>query len=66
MAQAIIGLAHSLRLEVVAEGVETREQLDCLIRLAGEEGFIAQGYYFSRPLSAQAFQLRVDTVGFSP
>ena len=66
VAQAIIGLAHSLRLEVVAEGVETREQLDCLIRLAGEEGFIAQGYYFSRPLSAQAFQLRVDTVGFSP
>ncbi|MDP2833331.1 MAG: EAL domain-containing protein [Pseudomonadota bacterium] len=65
VAQAIIGLAKSLRLEVVAEGVETREQLDCLIQLAGAEGFIAQGYYFAKPMPAAEFERRV-VGGFLP
>jgi diguanylate cyclase (GGDEF)-like protein len=48
---AIVNLAHSLRLTAVAEGVETREQLEYL-QLVGCD--IAQGYYFARPAPAKA------------
>jgi diguanylate cyclase (GGDEF)-like protein/PAS domain S-box-containing protein len=47
---AIITMAQSLKLDVVAEGVETQEQLDFL-RARGCAA--AQGYYFSRPLPAE-------------
>ena len=47
LAQAIIALASSLKLKVVAEGVETREQLDILRRCGCQE---LQGFVFSRPL----------------
>jgi EAL domain-containing protein (putative c-di-GMP-specific phosphodiesterase class I) len=56
VAQAVISLARSLRLEVVAEGVETDLQLQCLTELAGAGGFIAQGYYFARPMPAAEFE----------
>jgi len=49
---AIIRLAHSLDLEVVAEGVETKEQLGCLRELNCEQ---LQGYFFSRPIPGQEF-----------
>ena len=46
---AILALAHGLGLGVVAEGVETLDQLQVLARHGCE---FAQGYYFSRPLPA--------------
>jgi len=48
---AIITMCHSLGLEVVAEGVETRAQ-EAFLRERGCTG--AQGYFFSRPLTAEA------------
>jgi EAL domain-containing protein (putative c-di-GMP-specific phosphodiesterase class I) len=47
IAEAIIGLAHALRLEVIAEGIEHPEQLACLEDLGCEYG---QGHLFSRPV----------------
>ena len=54
--QAVISLARSLHLDVVAEGVETELQLRCLTDLAGKEGFIAQGYLFAKPMAAREFE----------
>jgi diguanylate cyclase (GGDEF)-like protein/PAS domain S-box-containing protein len=56
VAQAVVSLASSLRLEVVAEGVETAEQLACLTQLAGKEGFISQGYYYAPPVAPDQFE----------
>ena len=52
IALAVIALAHSLGHNVIAEGVETEAQLD-FMRDHGCEAM--QGYYFSKPLSAESF-----------
>jgi EAL domain-containing protein (putative c-di-GMP-specific phosphodiesterase class I) len=50
--KAIIAMAHNLDMKVLAEGVETEEQLDFLRSHYCEE---VQGYYYSQPVSADEF-----------
>ena len=51
--RAIVSLAHSLRLKVVAEGVETPDQLDFLKTLGCDQ---YQGFHFSTPVSPADFE----------
>ena len=53
IARAIIAMAHSLNMTVIAEGVETQEQLDFLRNHACDE---VQGYLLGRPMTAQQFE----------
>lgn len=55
--KAIIYLGHSLRLQVIAEGVETKDQMDFLTLYDCNEG---QGYYYDEPLSADNFKSFVE------
>lgn len=50
LVNATIAMAHSLGLKVIAEGVETKEQL---ANLKTQDCEYAQGYYFSRPVSPE-------------
>ncbi|MDZ7841155.1 MAG: EAL domain-containing protein [Gammaproteobacteria bacterium] len=56
LVHAIISLAHLLKMNVVAEGVETEEQSDCLRLLSCNE---VQGFLFSKPLSADLFEAKL-------
>ena len=62
---AIISVAHALNLCVIAEGVESKGQLDFLISRKCTE---FQGYYFSKPLGAEHFadllRMRESTAGY--
>ncbi|MBS4099528.1 MAG: EAL domain-containing protein [Sulfuricella sp.] len=53
IALAIVSLSHNLKLSVIAEGVETEAQLNFLRARGCDE---MQGYYFSKPLPAAAFE----------
>jgi diguanylate cyclase (GGDEF)-like protein/PAS domain S-box-containing protein len=52
IALSVISLAHNLNMRVIAEGVETREQVQFLTERGCDE---MQGYYFSRPVNAESF-----------
>ncbi|WP_342116177.1 putative bifunctional diguanylate cyclase/phosphodiesterase [Pseudoduganella sp. OTU4001] len=54
IAKAIIAMAHSLNLSVVAEGVETEEQV-AFLSDAGCD--VMQGYYFARPMPAEQLEV---------
>ncbi len=55
--QAVISLAHGLGIDVVAEGIETAEQLGWLRELVCDRG---QGYYYARPLPADELTILLD------
>lgn len=50
--EAIIAMGHSLKLKVLAEGIETAEQLQFLRRLKCDQG---QGFYYGHPMTPEAF-----------
>jgi EAL domain-containing protein (putative c-di-GMP-specific phosphodiesterase class I) len=58
LVQAILSLAHSLGLQVVAEGVERRDQMDVLMQMNCD---LMQGYLFARPRPADDIPSLVDS-----
>ena len=63
IASAIISMAKSLHLKVIAEGVENKEQLAFL---QSQGCYEIQGYFFSRPLPAKDFKLFVEQWNSKP
>ncbi|WP_030129592.1 bifunctional diguanylate cyclase/phosphodiesterase [Pseudomonas sp. QTF5] len=63
LVSAIISLGKSLKLTIIAEGVETLEQLNFLKALQCEEG---QGYYFSKAVEPEAFVQYLRSVQPAP
>lgn len=55
--ETIISLAHNIGLEVVAEGVEQKEQLDMLVKYKCE---LIQGYYISKPINFEKVVLKLQ------
>ena len=55
LAQAIVAMGRSLQLRVIAEGVETAEQLALLVGFQCDE---AQGYLLARPMPAEDMRLQ--------
>ena len=47
---AVVALAHGLRVEVTAEGIERQDELDAVIRLGCDRG---QGFFFAKPMPAR-------------
>ncbi|HPP74600.1 MAG TPA: EAL domain-containing protein [Armatimonadota bacterium] len=63
IAGAVIAMAHSLKLKVIAEGVETLEQLEFLKSINCDE---MQGYFISRPVPAEEFHHLLWMQRYSP
>ncbi|WP_142318402.1 GGDEF domain-containing phosphodiesterase [Bacillus cereus] len=59
--QTIISLAHTLNMKVIAEGVETKEQLTVLQKNAC---YLIQGYYYSKPLNGDEFINFLSTIQY--
>ncbi|PSH03352.1 MAG: GGDEF domain-containing response regulator [Acidobacteria bacterium] len=60
--RTIVSLAHNLRMKVVAEGVETTDQVNLLMGMSCDS---VQGYYFSHPMIAEEIEALLGTnLGF--
>ncbi|EAR62343.1 EAL domain-containing protein [Neptuniibacter caesariensis] len=55
--RAIVAMGQSMNLNVIAEGIETQEQIDLLLKL---ECFEGQGYFYSKPLPEEQFLAYLD------
>lgn len=53
LCEAIIVMGHKLGMKLVAEGIETKEQLDLLLSAGCDYG---QGYWFSKPIPSEEFE----------
>jgi len=60
---AIVSLGHTLNLKVIAEGVETPEQLEFLQMLGCDQ---YQGFHYSRPMPAEEFAELIRRDGSGP
>ena len=60
IARAVIALAKSLNLNIIAEGVETKEQRDFIVENGCEN---IQGYYYSKPIPADEFEIILTKMG---
>ncbi len=56
MVEIIIDIASYLKVPVIAEGVETKEQVEVLKKLGCD---IVQGFYFSKPLPPEEFEIKI-------
>ena len=56
--KAVIEMAHSIGIEIVAEGIETKEHMDAMVELGVD---YIQGYYFARPLDEHQFLSFIQT-----
>ena len=56
MVELILNIGNKLKIPVVAEGVETRTQVQILKKMGCD---LVQGYYFARPLPADDFEARI-------
>lgn len=52
LTKTIIAMAKALEFDIVAEGIETKEQVDFLLK---EDNIVAQGYFYSKPISEDEF-----------
>ena len=53
----VIDLAKKLNMKIVAEGIESREQVDFLVE---QESDLIQGYYFAKPMPVSDFESRMN------
>ena len=56
----ILAMAQALKLQVVVEGVETREQADYFVAMKDSGAILEQGWLYGRPVAAEAFRERMD------
>jgi EAL domain-containing protein (putative c-di-GMP-specific phosphodiesterase class I) len=59
----IIRMATELRMDVVAEGVETRYQMECLHQMGCK---VVQGFLFDRPMPKEKFEQRMLQKKYNP